>query len=305
MNKELTIFEGNELEILTKEEVNIEFNGECLFNGKQVCSILGYLEENFARDISRHCDEDCIELITKEKLSSKLEASLSLGQRGTKFINEDGVMDLIYNSKLPKAKEFKKKVREIVKEVQATGKYDSIEQQLKLIEDETEKNLKLTIYQYEGIVKINPSDILSGMMLNNKKNELNTYLQSKEIEKLKGVVDDVSSRIGNICAIGDRKQFVNEVNSVSRATGKEQSEIYTLTYKQMLDDYGIDLKQRCNNEKAKIQEERLSEGKKPLSPSTLKSRCSALSIADSLELWGELGKSLFAVKDKILGNKHE
>ena len=67
MNKELTIFEGNELEILTKEDVNIEFNGECLFNGKQVCSILGYLEENFARDISRHCDEDCIELITKEK----------------------------------------------------------------------------------------------------------------------------------------------------------------------------------------------------------------------------------------------
>lgn len=97
MNKELTIFEGNELEILTKEDVNIEFNGECLFNGKQVCSILGYLEENFARDISRHCDEDCIELITKEKLNTK--NTLSLGQRGTYFINEYGIMDLIINSK--------------------------------------------------------------------------------------------------------------------------------------------------------------------------------------------------------------
>lgn len=30
MNKELTIFEGIELEVLTKEDINIEFNGECL-----------------------------------------------------------------------------------------------------------------------------------------------------------------------------------------------------------------------------------------------------------------------------------
>lgn len=301
MNKELTIFEGNELEILTKEDINVEFNGECLFNGKQVCGILEYKN-----------DRDAISTKVRENQKIKIKNSdvanhdfRKLNNAGETFLTENGVMRLILNSNMPKANEFEDKVWEIVKEVQATGKYDSIEQQLKLIEDETERNLKLTIYQYEGIVKINPSDILSGMMLNNKKNELNTYLQSKEIEKLKGVVDDVSSRIGNICIIGDRKQFVNEVNSVSRATGKEQSEIYTLTYKQLLDDYGIDLKQRCNNEKAKIQEERLSEGKKPLSPSTLKSRCSALSIADSLELWGELGKSLFVVKDKLLGNKHE
>ena len=170
MKNELTIFEGIELEVLTKEDVNIDFNGECLFNGKQVTEILGYLKENYARDINRHCDEDCIELITKDKLNT--EIVLSLGQRGTKFINEDGVMDLIYNSKLPKAKEFKKKVREIVKSVQATGKYDSIEEQIKTIQDETERNLKLTIYQYQQIVKIQPNDILYAMMLNNKQTEV-------------------------------------------------------------------------------------------------------------------------------------
>ena len=42
MKNELTIFEGIELEVLTKEDVNIDFNGECLFNGKQVTKILGY-----------------------------------------------------------------------------------------------------------------------------------------------------------------------------------------------------------------------------------------------------------------------
>ena len=104
MNNELTIFEGIELEILTKEDVNIEFNGEVLFNGKQVAEILGYFKENYSRDINRHCDEDCIELITKDKLMSKKDklmskTALSLGQRGTYFINEDGVMDLICNSK--------------------------------------------------------------------------------------------------------------------------------------------------------------------------------------------------------------
>lgn len=297
MENQLTIFEGVELEVLTKEDVNIKFNGECLFNGIQITDILGYSNGN--RDIETHCDDDCIELITKDKLNTKMV--LSLGQRGTKFLNEDGVMDLIYNSKLPKAKEFKKRVREIVKEVQSTGKYDSIEQSIKTIEDETERNLKLTIYQYESIVKINPTDVLSGMMLNNKKNELNTYLQGKELEKIKNDMEDTKKKIQNICVIGDRKAFTNEINSVARATGKDQSEIYTLTYKQLEDDYGIDLKTRCENRKKKIQNERLEQGKKPLSPATLKNKVNNLVIADEESIWNELGKCLFYVKNELLG----
>ena len=170
MKNELTIFEGIELDVLTKEDVNIDFEGECLFNGKQVCVILNYGADDYIKTINRHCDEESVSLITKEQLKDKI--SVSLGQRGTKFINEDGVMDLIYNSKLPKAKEFKKKVREIVKSVQATGRYDEIENKLKTIEDEIEKNLKLTIYQYENIVKMNPTDILSAMCLSQKQNEV-------------------------------------------------------------------------------------------------------------------------------------
>lgn len=296
MKNELTIFEGIELEVLTKEDVNIDFNGEVLFNGKQVTTILGY--KNCNREIDAYCDEDCIELITKDKLNT--EIVLSLGQRGTKFINEDGVMDLIYNSKLPKAKEFKKKVREIVKSVQATGKYDVVEEKIKTIQDETERNLKLTIYQYQQIVKIQPNDILSAMMLNNKQTELNTYLQSKEINKLKCDIEEVTKKLDNVCVIGDRKQFTNEVKSVARATGKEIADIYSLTYKELEDVYGIDLKARCENKKKKIQEERLNNGKKPLSPTTLKGKINCLSVADEEQLWAELGKCLFSVKNKML-----
>ena len=298
MNKELTIFEGIELEVLTKEDVNMDFNGECLFNGKQVTAILGYGVDDYIKTINRHCDEDSVSLITKDKLKSKI--SVSLGQRGTKFINEDGVMDLIYNSKLPKAKEFKKKVREIVKSVQATGKYDSIEEQIKTIQDETERNLKLTIYQYQQIVKIQPNDILSAMCLSQKQNELNTYLQSKEIAKIKDDIEEVTKKLDNVCVIGDRKQFTNEVKSVARSTGKEIADIYSLTYKELEDVYGIDLKARCENKKKKIQEERLNNGKKPLSPTTLKGKINCLSVADEEQLWAELGKCLFSVKNKLL-----
>ena len=201
---------------------------------------------------------------------------------------------------MPKAEQFEDKVWEIVKSVQATGKYDSIEEQIKTIQDETERNLKLTIYQYQQIVKIQPNDILSAMMLNNKQNELNTYLQSKEINKLKCDIEEVTKKLDNVCVIGDRKQFTNEVKSVARATGKEIADIYSLTYKELEDVYGIDLKARCENKKKKLQEERLNNGKKPLSPTTLKGKINCLSVADEEQLWSELAKCLFSVKNKLL-----
>ena len=298
MNKELTIFEGIELEVLTKSDVNIDFNGECLFNGKQVAKLLEYVN-----------DRDAINTKVRENQKIKLKNSdvvnhdfRKLNNAGETFITENGVMRLILNSKMPKAEQFEDKVWEIVKSVQATGKYDSIEEQIKTIQDETERNLKLTIYQYQQIVKIQPNDILSAMMLNNKQTELNTYLQSKEIDKLKSTIEDVNKKLDNVCVIGDRKQFTNEVKSVARATGKEIADIYSLTYKQLLNDYGIDLKTRCENKKKKLQNERLNQGKKPLSPSTLKQKVNNLVICDEESLWNELGKCLFSVKNNLLNN---
>lgn len=298
MNNELTIFEGIELEILTKDDVNIEFNGDVLFNGKQVAEILGYKRPSDAihdnvRDIHKY------KIKNSDTVNNRFR---KLNNAGEMFITEKGVMKLILNSKMPKAEQFEDKVWEIVKTVQATGKYDSIENEINTIQDETERNLKLTIYQYQNIVKINPNDILSAMMLTNKQNELNTYLQQKEIDKLKSTIDDVNKKLDNVCVIGDRKQFTNEVKSVARATGKEIADIYSLTYKQLLNDYGIDLKTRCENKKKKLQDERLNQGKKPLSPSTLKQKVNNLVIADEESLWNELGKCLFAVKNNLLNN---
>src|SRR3712207_2176289 len=92
MKNSLMIFEGSELEILTKEDVNFEFEGTVLFNGKQVCEILEYNINNYAREITKYCDEENVQVIIKERLSSKMEESLklnpniiTLGQRGTRL----------------------------------------------------------------------------------------------------------------------------------------------------------------------------------------------------------------------------
>ncbi|BAE47722.1 Bro-N domain-containing protein (plasmid) [Clostridium botulinum] len=103
MTNSLMIFEGSELEILTKEDVNFEFEGTVLFNGKQVCEILEYNINNYAREITKYCDEENVYMVTKDKLvplndTSKEYVPITLGQRGTKFINEDGVWRMLNKS---------------------------------------------------------------------------------------------------------------------------------------------------------------------------------------------------------------
>lgn len=285
--KELMIFNNEEFGKVRM----VEIDGKPYAVGKDVAIALGYKNTNDA--INKHC-----------KGVVKHEAFKINGSQ-IALIPQGDIIRLVVKCPLEGADKFESWIfDDVIPKVLKTGKFDSIEEKIKLIEDETERNLKLTIYQYENIVKMNPSDILSAMMLNSKKNELDTYLQSKEIKQLKDEIEDTNIRLSNMCVIGDRKQFTNEIKSVARAVGKEISDIYTLVYKQLENDYGIDLKARVENKKKKIQDERLNEGKKPLSPSTLKQKVNCLVIADEEQLWSELGKSLFAVRDNLMVKKN-
>ncbi|WP_133014954.1 Bro-N domain-containing protein [Clostridium cuniculi] len=286
MNNNLMIFNNEEFGNIRM----IEINGKPYAVGTDVAEMLEY--ERPSKAVLDHC-----------KGVLKWD-SLKVGGYPVKLIPQGDIIRLIVKSRKENADKLESWIfDDVIPKVLKTGRFDSKEEKLKLIEDETERNLRLTIHQYETIVKMNPTDVLSGMMLNNKQTELNTYLQSREIKKLKDEISEANARISNIFVIGDRKQFTNEVNSVARATGKDQSEIYTLTYKQLEDDYGIDLKTRVENKKRKIQDDRLNSGKKLLSPSTLKQKVNCLVIADEEQLWNELGKSLFKVKDILLRNK--
>ena len=95
MKNELTIFEGIELEVLTKEDINIDFNGEVLFNGKQVAEILKH--SNLSQMIKDNIrDNQKVKIKNSDVMSHDFR---KLNNAGETFLTEEGILDLICNSK--------------------------------------------------------------------------------------------------------------------------------------------------------------------------------------------------------------
>lgn len=305
MANELMIFEGEELEVLTREDVNFEFDGTVLFNGNQVGAILNYARPTKAITDKTRESQKCL-----IKNSDVLKQCFrKLNNAGEIFVTEKGVMKLIITSNMPKADEFENKVWEIVTKVQQTGKYDVIENKLQQIEDEKERELSLGLYQLEQVLKINPSDMLTTLAYNNMKQELTTYKQDRKLEEFENKVqaieanqEDQKKKLESIVAIGDRVQFTNEVNRISRVTATKHAEIYNLTYLKLKNLYGIDLNTRTRHKRQELQDERLNKGLRVYAPSTLKSKVNNLVLADEECLWNELGRSLYAVEQDLLNN---
>jgi len=302
MSNELTIFEGQELEILTKEDVNFEFEGTVLLNGIQCVSILGYTNQN--RDIERHCEEEDIYIITKEKLSTEMVLKLklntyelTLGQRGTKFINEDGVFDLIYNSKLPNAKQFKKKVKSIISQIQRTGKFDSTENNIMLIEDETERNYEIAIYNLKQTLDANPNDMLMQFAYKTKVTDLATYKQSRELKLLQGKIEGLESDVSGVkkdtelikgqqMFVCNRTNFNDKIKILAnKYYGREISKAYNALFAKMKQLGSFDVYARCKNEWDKINEDRVADGKEPYAKSTLRGKVNYLDIINKHDKW--------------------
>ena len=86
-------------------------NNEPWFVGKDVASVLGYL--NPQKAIRDHVDDE-------DRLGER--TVLSGQNRMTTFINESGLYALILSSKLPQAKEFKRRVTsEVLWQIRKTG----------------------------------------------------------------------------------------------------------------------------------------------------------------------------------------
>lgn len=95
----------------------IERDGEPWFVGKEVAAILGYKDVKHA--VLDHVDEE-------DRVNSKTQGHFDpeFGQRGTWLINESGVYALVFGSKLPQAKEFKRWVTsEVLPAIRKHGGY--------------------------------------------------------------------------------------------------------------------------------------------------------------------------------------
>lgn len=107
--KSLTVI--NQQEVLGKD---FKFYGDSdnpLFLAKDVAS---WIEHSNPTEMLKTIDED-------EKLNSTI---LSSGQkRKMSFVNEDGLYEVLMQSRKPIAKKFKKEVKHILKEIRKTGAY--------------------------------------------------------------------------------------------------------------------------------------------------------------------------------------
>lgn len=92
-------------------------HGEPLFCAKDVCDILGYT--NARKAVQDHCDTSSNYDVTKRYVIDGLGR-----EQETTFVTESGLYALIFGSKLPAAKEFKRWVTSVVlPSIRKTGAY--------------------------------------------------------------------------------------------------------------------------------------------------------------------------------------
>ena len=107
----------NDLKIWNYEDTTVrtlEFDGEMWFVGKDVAEVLGY--ERPTKAVADHVD-------TEDRDEIPIQDSIGRMQK-TPIINESGVYALIFGSKLPTAKKFKRWVTsEVLPTIHRTGSY--------------------------------------------------------------------------------------------------------------------------------------------------------------------------------------
>lgn len=120
--KDLQIFkfQGQQVEILLKKDVNFEFDGDFLIHGSQAATNLGY--ERGTKAVQDHVDREEKFLV---KNSDILKQDFrKLNNAGEIFITESGLYSLSFNSKLESAKKFTKWVKkEVIPTIRKHGMY--------------------------------------------------------------------------------------------------------------------------------------------------------------------------------------
>lgn len=122
-------------------EISVQIDGEPWFVGRDVAEALGY--KNTADAIGKHVDSD-------DKLTSQI--AIAGQRRDVVIIDESGLYSLIFSSKLPSAKKFKRWVTsEVLPVIRKTGSYtvnakpdsyqieDPVERAKRWIEEQEEK----------------------------------------------------------------------------------------------------------------------------------------------------------------------
>lgn len=118
MNNEISIFENPEFGKVRGALID----GEPWTIGKDVATALGY--SNASKAVMNHVDDEDKRFMMMDFGADSQNGNVPMGQTKTTVINESGIYSLIFGSKLPKAKEFKRWVTsEVLPAIRKTGTY--------------------------------------------------------------------------------------------------------------------------------------------------------------------------------------
>ena len=165
--------EGIRFEFKHENVETILLNGEPLFNPYHVGKCLN-LEKTTVRDHISEMDVDERVLVKNSDVDSN--TTRTFNNRGEVFVTESGIYMLIFVSRKPEAKKFKKWVaHEVLPTIRKTGKYETQNNQV------MEKMLADFLNTYENI---------TGM----KKEEIPIQQNQSERAKLANLINDISKR---------------------------------------------------------------------------------------------------------------
>ncbi len=225
--------------------------GETYFFANDICECLGYDKVNFGHRINEHTDPDDRKAL-KYKASSESDKAEFFGKNDFMdkiFVNEAGLYQLIFESQMPKAKEFKSWItHEVIPAIREHGGYIYGQEKLNDIDKEIVTTKIKQLKQQVALLNKEKRELIHDRaVLKQNKKKLNEYLirsdedyehalaqntqLSNELYDLKHpeIKEELKARIKEENETYHNSEFTVDSNGFRVTAKKQQEETKTFT----------------------------------------------------------------------------
>ena len=177
------------------------------------------------------------------------------------FLTEDGLYEVLMQSRKPIAKQFKKEVKSILKQIRQTGGYIPIQQE----ESDADILAKALLIAQRTIESKNK-------LLQEKENTINHQNQTINIITTNNTTFDEFERVVNA-----------HVKAIATIKNQKVNEVWNALYSYLYDAEGMSLPVRAKNKRKRLNDEYFEKTSKRYSETTLKQKVSILSTVKESE----------------------
>jgi phage anti-repressor protein len=117
-----------------------------------------------------------------------------------------------------------------------------------------------------------------GLARSHLKNQALEREQGLLRQEVSGLQEGLNTLTDNLTAVPDQSKVVDLLNDYVRWVRLDHREVYNLIYGIMLDQHGIDVPRVVENERKRLNDQRIVETGKPYAEKTLKSKVSGITI---------------------------